>query len=155
MIAATVEPVASSGLLSRDERAARLLERRHELDLEEVLWCREAAALVATDYYDEQGFATPQEWLRISCHLTRGQASERVAVGTEIHSMPESLQALLAGEVGYGHVAAMAKTAHALRDSKTAARFDETMVMDKARESTVGRLYRDIEQMHLAPDADG
>src|SRR5947199_10197961 len=107
MIAATVEPLSSSGLLSLDERAARLLERRHMLDLEEVLWCREAAALVATDYYDEQGFATPQEWLRISCHLTRGQASERVAVGAEIHSMHQSLQALLAVQLGYGPVAAM------------------------------------------------
>src|SRR5436305_11399822 len=136
MIAATDEPFASSCLLPLEERAARLMERRHMLDLEEVLWCREAAALVATDYYDEQGFATPQEWLRISCHLTRGQAAERVAVGAEIHSMPQSLQALLAGEIGYGHVAAMAKTAHALRDSKTAARFDEAMVLDKAREST-------------------
>ncbi len=74
------EPVSSSCLWSLEERVERLIERRRVLDLEEVLWSREPADLAASDQYMEEGFATPQEGLRVICHMSSPQIADQVAV---------------------------------------------------------------------------
>ena len=87
MIAATETP-------SLEERTERLIQRRHSIDLLELEWAQEAACLAATDHYMEEGFTTPLEWIRIVCKMTSTQAAERVAVGEQMPTMPESVQAL-------------------------------------------------------------
>jgi hypothetical protein len=154
MIAATEEPFSSACLLSLEERTERLIQRRHELDVEELLWSREAAELACTDQYMDEGFATPLEWIRIICKLTSPQAGDRVAVGRHIASMPESLQALVSGEIGFGHLVVMARTAEAMQHSKTAAAFEEKAVLDQARENTVGKLVYICHHLRHALDAE-
>ncbi len=74
--------------------------------------------------------------------MTSSQAADRVAVGEQMAAMPESVQAMEAGEIGFSHLIVMARTAQALKRSKTATPFDEKAILDRARESTVQALLR-------------
>jgi hypothetical protein len=149
MIAATDLP----GLLERTER---LIQRRHAIDLLELEWSQEAAALAATKYYEYEGFATPLEWIRITCKMTGPQAADRVAVGEQVATMPESVLALEAGEIGFAHLMVMARTAQALKHSRAAAvAFDERAILETARANTVGRLYYDCQHLRHAHDPQG
>jgi hypothetical protein len=68
--------------------------------------------------------------------------------------MPESRQALLAGEIGFQHLVVMARTAEALKESETAQPFEETMVLDQARENTPGRMHHICRHLRHALDAE-
>jgi hypothetical protein len=114
-----------------------------------------AAAFAETDHYDNQGFATPQHWLRVNLHLTGGAASDRIAVGQQLHNIPESHQSLLEGEIGFAHLAHIARTAAAIEESGTNKRFDETPLLEKARELPVGRFIDFTHHMRHAGDPEG
>ncbi|HET9410251.1 MAG TPA: DUF222 domain-containing protein [Candidatus Dormibacteraeota bacterium] len=147
--------IAATEVLALEERAERLIQRRHAIDLLELEWAQEAACLAASEYSDYEGFATPLEWIRISCKLTGPQAADRVAVGRQMAALPESVAALLAGEIGFAHLMVMARTAQALKRSLTATAFDERLILDQARQSTVGKLYYDCQHLRHAQDPQG
>ncbi len=114
----------------------RLIQRRHAIDLQELAFAQAAAEFAATDAWDEDGSVSAIDWLRFHCHMTAGAAANAIAVGESLAQMPESHQALGEGEIGYAHVVVMARTAQALGD-----RFDERLLVDKARESTPGKFF--------------
>jgi len=147
--------IAATEVLSLEQRTERQIQRRHAIDLLELEWSQEAALLAATDHYQYEGFATPLEWIRITCKLTSAQAADRVAVGRQMASMPESVRALEAGEIGFAHLMVMARTAQALQRSFTSTPYDEKPVLAMARESTVGRLYYDCQHLRHAHDPQG
>src|SRR5579859_3212064 len=147
--------IAATDVQSLEERTERQIQRRHAIDLLELEWAQEAAALAATKYYEYEGFATPLEWIRMTCKMTSAQAADRVAVGEQMAAMPESVQALEAGEIGFAHLMVMARTAQALKRSRTATTFDEQAILAMARESTAGRLYYDCQHLRHAHDPQG
>src|ERR1700730_10739866 len=67
-----------------------------------------AARFAATKYFDEQGYATAIDWMRFNCQLTSTAAADLIAVGKNLHRLPESVQAVGNGEIGFAHVKAMA-----------------------------------------------
>src|SRR4029077_20875461 len=97
---------------------------------------KEAADFAASDEYDKQGSVSPIDWLRIHCHLTGPQAANYVAAGEHSDDMPQTVEAVVEGEVGFGHLVVMARTADALAASPTARRFDEARLLAKARENS-------------------
>ncbi len=147
--------IAATEILSLEERTERQIQRRHTIDLLELEWSQEAAWLAATDHYEYEGFATPLEWIRTTCKMTGPQAADRVAVGDQMAAMPESVCAMVAGEIGFSHLMVMARTAQALKRSRTATPFDEMAVLETARENTVGRLYYDCQHLRHAQDPQG
>ena len=116
-----------------------------------------AAAFAETDHYDDQGFVSPQHWLRKNLHLTGGAASDRIAVGQQLQKLPESHRSMLEGEIGFAHIAHIARTAVALEESETSTRkpFDETPLLEKARDLTVGRFIDFTYHMRHAADPEG
>jgi hypothetical protein len=50
-------------------------------------------------------------WLRSNCKLSGGAAAERVGVARQLEHLPETQKAFARGEVGYQHVAVLARTA--------------------------------------------
>src|SRR5947209_7857100 len=50
-------------------------------------------------------------WLRANCKLSGGAAAERVGIARQLEHLPETQKAFARGEVGYQHVAVMARTA--------------------------------------------
>jgi len=114
-----------------------------------------AAAFASTDHYDEQGFVSPIHWMRMNCHLTAGAAADRVAVGEQLRTVPESHQSMLEGQIGFAHLAHIARTAAAIEETGTNKPFDETPLLDKARELSVGRFIDFCHHMRHAADPEG
>jgi hypothetical protein len=138
-----------------EERALRgedlrneLIRACHERDVVDLRVSRLAARFAATDDYDELGFITAIDWIRFNCHMNAGAAADRVAVGESLKRLPESVQAMNKGEIGFAHVTAMARTAEALGD-----RFDETVLISKARESSPGKFHYICQHYRHAADA--
>jgi hypothetical protein len=108
----------------------------HEKDLLELRAARVAARFASTDEYDEQGFASPIDWIRFNCHQTSTAAADLIAVGKKLEMVPESAQAVSRGEIGFAHLKAMVRTANAV-----GAKFDEALLLAKARENSPGKFY--------------
>jgi hypothetical protein len=135
---------------------ASFLERVQRVNDRIALKNSEAAAAFAeTDHYEDEGFVSPQHWMRVNLHMTGGASGDRIAVGQQIQNMPESHQSLLEGEIGYAHLAHIARTAVAIEESGANKRFDETPLLEKARELPVGRFIDFCHHMRHAGDPAG
>src|SRR5213082_723242 len=141
MLATAEEEVGLRALCTSEELGESLIRRRQELDLLELMWSRDAGRFAATKEYERDGFNSPYDWMRVNCHMNSGQVLDRIAVGEQVNAMPDSVQALLAGEIGFQHLVVMSRTAERLKESETAAPFEEHLLLDKARENTPGRLH--------------
>ena len=113
-----------------------------------------AAAFAETDEYDNQGSVSPIHWIRVNCHLTSGAAADRIAVGQQVESVPESHQSLLEGEIGFAHLAHIARTSAAIEETGTTQPFDEMPLLEKARDLTVGRFIDFCHHMRHAADPE-
>ncbi|HEV2027170.1 MAG TPA: DUF222 domain-containing protein, partial [Candidatus Dormibacteraeota bacterium] len=111
---------------------------------------RDAAEFAATDAWDEDGSGSAIDWMRFNCHLTSTAAADLIAVGKNLGRIPESAQAVSNGEIGFAHAKAMARTAAAI-----GAKFDEAPLLEKARESSPGKLYYLCQHYRHAADRQG
>jgi len=115
----------------RLSRVARKLQQvLHQADLLQLQAARLAAQFAATEEYDDHGFATPIDWIRLNCHVTSNVAADLIAVGKNLERMSGSLQAVANSEIGFAHLKAMARTAIAV-----GTKFEEALLLEKARES--------------------
>jgi Domain of unknown function (DUF222)/HNH endonuclease len=140
---------SSTAHLTNEERRERLRSKRHAMDLQELSFANEAAEFAVTDAWDEDGSASAIDWIRFNCHMTSGAAANSVAVGEAMHRTPESVRALTEGEIGFAHLTAMARTADALEE-----RFDETPLLEKARENSPGKFHYICQHYRHAADAE-
>ena len=122
--------------VSNDLLRQRLIQRRRVIDLQELAFAREAAEFAASDAWDEDGSVSAVDWIRFTCHMTAGAAANAIAVGEALPRLPESHQAVVDGEIGFAHLAVMARTAEALGE-----RFDEKVLVEKAKESSPGKFF--------------
>jgi hypothetical protein len=141
--------VAIARLRSRDKTVRQpedmttdLIQLRRACDLLELEFSETAAAFSATDEADRLGSSTPIDWIRHNCRMAGGQSADRVAVGRALAELPQSTRAVEAGEIGFAHLTVMARTHHALRQSGSDSEFDESDLLSRARECSVGRLWR-------------
>ena len=140
-----LQPSASGAEIG--EELKRVL---HERDLLDLRASDLAARFAGSDEYDEQGCATAIDWIRLNCHLTSTVAADLVSVGKNLQRMPESVQAVSNGEIGFAHLKAMARTAAAL-----GTKFDEAPLLEKARESSPGKFYYLCQHYRHAADRKG
>jgi hypothetical protein len=78
-----------------------------------------------------------------------------IAVGQHLEELPRSVEAVENGEIGFSHLALMARTAEALGGSGTAGPFEETELLEKARQFSVGRLWHFCHHLRHAIDPEG
>jgi hypothetical protein len=114
-----------------------------------------ASAFAETDEYDNQGSVSPIHWIRLNCHLTGGAAADRIAVGDQLRHLPESRHGVVEGEIGFAHLAHIARTAAAIEETGTNTPFDETRLLARARELSVGRFIDFCHHMRHAADPEG
>jgi len=126
----------------------RLIQHRRAIDLQEIAFAREAAEFAAGDAWDEDGSVSAIDWLRFNCHMNAGAAANSIAVGEMLARLPESHQAVVDGEIGFAHLATMARTAEALGD-----RFDEKVLVEKAKENSPGKFFYICHHARHAADA--
>jgi len=69
-------------------------------------------------------------WLRANCKLSGGAAAERVGVARQLEQLPQTQKAFASGELGYQHVAVMARTAEHI--GVAAVRKEETSLLKAA-----------------------
>ena len=98
---------------------------------------------------------SPIDWIRHHCRMPSSAVWGSVAVGDHLADLPRSVEAVESGEIGYAHLALMARTADALQGSSTAASFEETQLLEKAREFSVGRLWHFCHHLRHALDPEG
>ena len=116
--------------------AQQLIENQRQVDLLLLEQSRLAAEFVQTDFWDWEGSATPYDWIRIHCHLTSNTVSDRVSVGERMSELPQSVQAVQERQIGFAHLAVMARTADAVGKA-----FDETKLLPLAREYSPGKFH--------------
>src|SRR5207249_1054655 len=63
-----------------------------------------AAAFAATDEFDREGSYSPIHWIRTNCHMTGGAAADRVAVGEQVERVPQTVEAMAGGQIGFPHL---------------------------------------------------
>ncbi|MEA2635549.1 MAG: hypothetical protein QOH92_2316 [Chloroflexota bacterium] len=61
--------------------------------------------------YAADGALSVTAWLKWKCRLSGGAAAERVEIGKQLERLPQTEAAFAHGQVGYQHVAVMARTA--------------------------------------------
>src|SRR3989440_8162467 len=60
--------------------------------------------------YHADGALSVVDWLRSSCKLSGGAAAERVGIARQLEELPQTEAAFAKGDVGYQHVAVLART---------------------------------------------
>jgi len=156
LLEAAVDRFEQQSLPKDGPALASYIERLQRVNDRIALKSSEAAAAFAeTDHYEDEGFCSPQHWMRVNLHMTGGASGDRIAVGQQLPSLPESHQSLLAGEIGYAHLAHIARTAVAIEESGTNRQFDETPLLEKARVLPVGRFIDFCHHMRHAWDPAG
>jgi len=132
------------------EEAAEVKRLIHQADLLLLRAAGAAARFATTRYYDNHGYTTAIDWIRFNCHVTANAAADLIAVGRNLERMPESVQAVSQGEIGFAHLKAMARTAAAV-----GTRFDEAHLLEKARENSPGKFYYICNHYRHAADRKG
>ena len=61
--------------------------------------------------YKADGALSAVAWVRERCNLSGGAAAERVSVARQLETLPQTAKALAKGDVGYQHVALIARAA--------------------------------------------
>jgi len=136
-------------------RRERLIAKCNVLSLMQLSVAREAAEFAATDDYEEDGAATPIDWIRFNCHMTGPAAADYVSAGEQFAELPQTVVAMAEGKIGFGHLVAMARTANALSNSASAGPFDERRLLKKALENSVGKFHHICRHARHAADPKG
>src|SRR5438128_9941967 len=121
---------------SADDMAQELVLRERQIALLHLERQVLAFQRLQNGVLEDAGYNSPTDWLRFNCHLTDKVAGDRILVGEQLAAMPASVEAMRAGEIGYGHLTVMARTAEAVGK-----RFEESRLLPLARKHTPGKFY--------------
>jgi Domain of unknown function (DUF222)/HNH endonuclease len=112
-----------------------------ELELEFSLL---AGRHAQTDAWERDGYLSPFQWLRNLCHMATMQAVDRVHVGLQLEHLPQSVEAVVAGEIGFTHLALIAETG-----------LGEEALLPIAKEKDVTQFRHVCQHARHAADPDG
>jgi Domain of unknown function (DUF222)/HNH endonuclease len=114
---------------------------------------RLTAALDARRVWADDGSRSCGAWLAHRCRLPIGQARARAWLGRRLQSMPDTAEALAAGDISARHASVLAS----LAGGRTAEFFarDEAELVDDARRLSWGDFCRAVEYWRQCADPDG
>lgn len=130
-----------------------LIRLRTVIDRLELQFSSVAAAFAATQENEWQGHVSPIQWIRNQCGMTAAAAWKAVCVGEQAPALPHSIEAVEEGRIGFAHLAVLAGTARALRESPTAVGFDEQPLLNHALAYNLARFRDDCAHVRHAHDA--
>src|SRR5438552_8000354 len=116
--------------------ACQLISLRRVIDQLELQFSQLAAEFDQTDWWDYEGFNSSGDWIRFNCRMTSNAAYDRLAVGERLADLPRSTDAMESGEIGFAHLAVMARTADAVGKG-----FEEAKLLPLAREHSPGKFH--------------
>ena len=92
----------------------RLIETRALKDRVEAVFAEGLRRFDQSGEYVADGAIDLVAWLRAKCKLSGGAAAERVGIARQLQHLPQTSKAFATGELGYQHVAVLARTAEHL-----------------------------------------
>ncbi len=110
-----------------------------------------AGVLAEHGYGERQGATSTAEWIRHEFNLSTKAAHDLVNVGLEMETMQASCQAAVEHEIGFDHLAVMARAKRQLGGK----RFREEHLLAEAKEISVGRLWHRCQELRHASDPEG
>src|SRR5438309_2759931 len=103
--------------------------------------------------YKADGALSLTAWLRWKCKLSGGAAMERVEVARQLEKLPQTEAAFASGEVGYQHVAVLARAAE--RVGAAAVRKEEGKLLQSAQTMDPGQFTTVAKNFEHRVDAAG
>src|SRR3989442_1906672 len=88
-----------------------LIETRALKDRVEAVFAEGLRRFDKSGEYAADGAIDLVAWLRSRCKLSGGAAAERVGIARQLQLLPQTSKAFATGELGYHHVAVLARTA--------------------------------------------
>lgn len=88
-----------------------LIETREVIDRGEAVFASGVRRFETSGQYRADGALSVIAWLRSNCKLSGGAAAERVEVARALDQLPKTEEAFARGDVGYQHVAVLARAA--------------------------------------------
>lgn len=119
--------------LTIGERVERLAHNARALDLMRLFLAGDAAKVASSLEFQDLGYCSPLDWLKREMKLRAGEAADIICVGEQMEAIGESADAMAEGEIGFAHLAEIARAAEALRTSPTARGFDERRLLERAK----------------------
>src|SRR5207253_1560604 len=116
-----------------------LTSLRHFIDGLELDFARYAAEFAQSKQWNEEGFNNPGDWMRFNCHMNSQAAWNALTVGEQEAKLPQSIEAMRAGEIGFAHLATLGRTADQLPKV-----FDESQLLPLAKENSPGKFYYQV-----------
>lgn len=110
-----------------------------------------AGVLAENGYGESQGAVSTAEWMRHQFKLSTHGAHDLVNVGLEMSSLEASSEAAFDGEIGFQHLAVLARAKRQLGGR----RFKEEHLLAEAKECSVGRLWWRCQELRHACDPEG
>jgi hypothetical protein len=103
--------------------------------------------------YKADGALSLTAWLRWKCKLSGGAAMERVEIARQLEQLPKTEAALAKGDVGFQHVAVLARTAEHV--GAAAVRKEEGKLLQAARTMDPGQFTTVAKNFEHRVDAAG
>src|SRR6202022_965573 len=132
------------------EYAAWMCEAEGEALGEGLIQCREAGIdplegafanglrrFDKSGEFKADGALSAVAWVRERCNLSGGAAAERVTVARQLETLPQIAKALATGDVGFQHVALIARTAENVGSGPV--QKEETNLLQAAKTMDPGR----------------
>ena len=133
-----------------EDLARRLTDLRRKIDALELEFARVTAEFDKSRWWDYEGFNTAADWVRFNCHMNSHAVFNSFAVGAATPELPATVRAMEANEIGFAHVATMARTALDLGGA-----FDEADLLPLAKEHSPGRFFHKCLHYRHTRDAGG
>jgi hypothetical protein len=103
--------------------------------------------------YAADGALSVTAWLKWKCKLSGGAAAERVEIGKQLEHLPRTGEAFARGNLGFQHVAVMARTAEHL--GAAAVRSQESNLLNAAKSMDPGQFTIVAKNFEHSVDAAG
>src|SRR5260370_13147598 len=132
------------------EMIDEVIRRRLRIDQEELEFSWLAARFAQTDEHHREGFDTPIECIKGTCHMSGGAAADRVCAGEQLERLEKSVAAIADGEIGFAHFAHIARTS-----AKVGDKLDEAKLLRHARDESVARFRKTCLHAQHAADPKG
>ncbi|TME55048.1 MAG: DUF222 domain-containing protein, partial [Chloroflexi bacterium] len=127
--------------------------RESGIDPLEAVFAEGVRLLEKSGEYHADGALSVVDWLRASCKLSGGAAAERVGIARQLEKLPQTEAAFAKGQLGYQHVAAMARAAEHV--GAAAVRKEEASLLQAARTMDPGQFTGVAKHFEHRVDAAG
>ena len=150
IVVAKLQAGAQSPALTGEE----IIHLRQTQDIISIATARRAGSFAASGEAQHQGSNTAMDWIRHQAKMSTTAAAELEVVGRHLDQLPQAVEAVMEGRIGFGHLAHMARNAAFSAKSRRGA-FDEVPLLPHAESESVGRFAHTCIDARHAQDPEG